>query len=199
MGRSSGGFTAFYIDYDSLQEFQLVTDAAPAEVAVGGAYMNMVTKSGSNQVHGLLAAYYLTAATQAQLSLPQFNGAAVNAGSPFVMSRDTTANMGGPVIKDRWWMFGAYRRYDIKQNFLAVRKKDGTPISDINHQSDLVFRNDFQISSKNRLNLQMALQQPKPFLPPEHSLLLRERRSRRSSRPTSCKGSGRPISRRIWW
>lgn len=151
---SSGGFTAFYIDYDALQEFQLVTDAAPAEVAVGGTYMNIVTKSGSNQIHGMAAGYYLTNAWQSQINLPQFNGAAVNAGSPFVMSRDTSANLGAPILKDRLWIFGAYRRYDIKQNFLAVRKKDGSPISDVNHQSDITLRTDLQIDSKNRVNLQ---------------------------------------------
>ena len=37
--------------------------------------MNMVTKSGSNTLHGQAAAYYATAATQAAPKFPTFDGA----------------------------------------------------------------------------------------------------------------------------
>ena len=62
---ASGGYTQFYTNHDSFDEFQVVSDNAPASVPIGGIYMNMVTKSGSNQLHGQAALYYLTAATQA--------------------------------------------------------------------------------------------------------------------------------------
>lgn len=149
---SSGGFTQFYIDHDQLQEFQVVTDNAPASVSVGGIYMNMVTRSGSNQLHGLLAAYYATAALEAANNLPVFNGQPVNAGSPIVMTRDTTANLGGPLLRDRWWLFGAYRRYDIREDILAVRRQNGQPINDINHQTNTALRSDFQANARNRLS-----------------------------------------------
>jgi outer membrane receptor protein involved in Fe transport len=147
---SNGGYTSFYINQDSLQEFQVVTDQAPAEVGVGGVYMNMVTKSGSNQIHGLLADYYLTSALQAQPELPTYNGQQVQAGSPFVMSEDSTASLGLPLIKDRWWLFGSFQRYDIREDILAVRLPDGSPINDINHQSNVDTRSDWQLNSRNR-------------------------------------------------
>ena len=147
---ANGGYTSFYVNHDALQEFQVVTDQAPAEVGVGGVYMNMVTKSGSNQIHGLLAGYYLTSAFEAQSKLPVFQGQAVQAGSPFVMSRDTTASLGLPLVKDRWWLFSSFRRYDIREDILAVRRADGSPINDINHQANVDTRSDWQINSKNR-------------------------------------------------
>jgi hypothetical protein len=147
---SSGGYTQFYIDHDQLQEFQVVTDSAPASVGIGGIYMNMVTKSGSNQFHGLAAIYYNTSALQAGSKLPSFNGQPIDAGSPMVMNRDSTVNAGGPLLKDRWWIFGAYRRYDLRQDILAVRKQNGQPINDINHQSNTALRSDFQLNPRNR-------------------------------------------------
>jgi hypothetical protein len=147
---ASGGYTQFYIDHDQLQEFQVVTDSANASVGIGGIYMNMVTKSGSNQVHGLAAIYYNTAALQAASKLPTFNNQPIDAGSPMVMNRDTTVNAGGPLIRDRWWLFGAYRRYDLRQDILAVRKQNGQPINDINHQTNTALRSDYQLNSKNR-------------------------------------------------
>jgi len=98
---SNGGYTSFYVNHDSLQEFQVVSDQAPAEVGVGGIYMNMITKSGSNEIHGRLSAYYLTSAFQAEQNLPVYKGQAVQAGTPFVMSRDTTGSVGLPFIKNR--------------------------------------------------------------------------------------------------
>ncbi len=147
---ANGGYTSFYVNHDALQEFQVVSDQAPAEVGVGGIYMNMVTKSGSNQIHGLLAGYYLTSAFQAQQNLPTYKGAVVQAGSPFVMSRDTTASIGGPLIKDRWWLFGSFRMYDIREDILAIRRQNGQPVNDSNHQWNTDTRSDWQINSKNR-------------------------------------------------
>ncbi len=154
---SSGGFTAFYIDHDSLQEFQVVTDSAPAEVGVGGVYMNMVTKSGSNQIHGMAALYYTSAAFHSGEPSLQFAGNPDPVGSPMIMNRDSTVNAGAPLIKDRWWIFGAYRRYDIKESILAINKpasEGGGPIADTNHQTNTVLRSDFQINAKNRVNFQ---------------------------------------------
>src|SRR5258708_32061223 len=76
---ANGGYTQFYTDHDSFEEFQVVADNAPSSVSIGGVYMNMVTKSGSNTLHGQAAMYYATAATQASPSAPTFSGAPVPA------------------------------------------------------------------------------------------------------------------------
>jgi len=153
--------TGFYVDYDSFQEVQMVTDAAPPEVPIGGSYMNMITRSGSNLFHGLAAAYYLDSATQATITPPIFKGVPVsNAGSPFIRALDATVNAGGPIIKDRWWIFGAYRSYDLKQLLLNSPTRDaqgnltGGHGTDVNHQTNTTLRNDIKINSKNQLNLQ---------------------------------------------
>jgi hypothetical protein len=149
---SSGGYTSFYIDDDSLSELQVVTDSAPAEVAVGGVYMNMVPKSGSNQMHGLAALYYQSAGTQATISDPTYDGAAVPAGTPFIMARDVATNLGGPLLRDKWWLFGSWRLYDLKESVLSVTNPDGTPVTDPNHQSNTTLRSDYALNANNRLN-----------------------------------------------
>jgi hypothetical protein len=149
---STGGYTQFYTNHDSFDEFQVVADNAPASVAIGGVYMNMVTKSGSNQLHGMAAAYYLTAGTQAGVKFPQFNGSPVTSGNPFDMTRDTSASAGGPLIKDKWWLFGSYRRYDLRQRILSVQNPNGSPVVDVNHQSNTDLRSDYQVNSKNKFS-----------------------------------------------
>jgi len=149
---ANGGYTQFYTNHDSFDEFQVVADNAPASVPIGGIYMNMVTKSGSNQLHGLAAAYYLTAATQAGVKQPVFQGSPVPTGSPFDMTRDTSTSLGGPLMRDRWWLFGSYRRYDLNQRILAVTDQAGNAVKDINHQTNTDLRSDFQVNSKNKFS-----------------------------------------------
>jgi hypothetical protein len=149
---SSGGYTSFYIDDDSLSELQVVTDSAPADVAVGGVYMNMVPKSGSNQMHGLAAMYYQSAGTQATISDPVYDGVPVPSGTPFIMARDIATNLGAPFIRDKWWIFGSWRLYDLKESVLSVTNPDGTPVTDPNHQSNTTLRSDYALSANNRVN-----------------------------------------------
>jgi hypothetical protein len=149
---ANGGYTQFYTNHDSFDEFQVVADNAPASVPIGGVYMNMVTKSGSNQLHGLAAIYYLTAATQAGVYFPNYSGSPAKSGSPFDMTRDTSASLGGPLIKDKWWLFGSYRRYDLRQRILSVTDQAGNPVVDVNHQTNTDLRSDYQINSKNKFS-----------------------------------------------
>ena len=149
---ANGGYTQFYTNHDSFGEFQVVSDNNPGSISISGIYMNMVTKSGSNSVHGGGAAYYGTAALQASPKFPTFNGSPVVSGSPTQMVRDTTVNLGGPLMKDKWWLFGSYRRYDLRSEFLAVLDQNGNPIADPNHQTNTDLRSDWQLNPKNKLS-----------------------------------------------
>ena len=149
---ANGGYTQFYTNHDSFDEFQVVADNAPASVPIGGIYMNMVTKSGSNQLHGQAVFYYLTTGLQAGVKFPSYNGKPVTSGSPFDMTKDISASLGGPLIKDRWWLFGSYRRYDLRQRILSVTDQAGSPVVDVNHQTNTDLRSDFQVNSKNKFS-----------------------------------------------
>lgn len=174
LNATSGTSTDFYVDPYSFSEAQVVTDAAPPEIPTGGAYLNMITRQGSNDIHGFVAFNYEGDKTQRQIQPPVFTpliaGAApvtvLNAGSPFIRAYDFAADAGGPVIKDRWWIFGAYREYQLKQQLFASPLPDSVtgappPVNnpglygfgtDVNHQSNTTLRNDFQINSKNVFN-----------------------------------------------
>jgi hypothetical protein len=149
---SNGGYTQFYTNHDSFDEFQVVADNAPASVPIGGVYMNMVTKSGSNDLHGRIGLYYLTAGMQAGVKFPKYNGSPVTSGSPFDMTKDATASLGGPILKDKWWVFGSYRRYDLRQRILSVTDQAGSPVVDVNHQTNTDLRSDYQVNSKNKFS-----------------------------------------------
>ncbi len=172
LNSASGPYTDYYFDYYSFQEMQVITDAAPPEVPTGGAYLNMITRQGSNDVHGFVAMNYEDDKTQAGIKAPTYtdiNGnsqVVLNAGSPFIRAYDFAAEAGGPIIKDRVWLFGAYRAYQLKQQLFASPLPNpitGAPApstnpglygfgTDINHQSNTTLRADYQINNKNVVN-----------------------------------------------
>ncbi|HXP38918.1 MAG TPA: hypothetical protein VN833_01550, partial [Candidatus Acidoferrales bacterium] len=96
---------------DSLEELKVTTSNSEADSGrSSGGQVSLVTKSGTNHVHGSLYIYNrptFTAANDwfnkaAQISQDEPNTA------PFLLRNTFGANVGGPIIKDRLFFFAAY-------------------------------------------------------------------------------------------
>src|SRR5262249_28642304 len=106
-----GDIFAVNLNYDAIQDVEV--KALGAEASDGssmvGQYMNIVTKSGGNDVHGSAALFII----------PQsFNGSNVD-GIPANQREDYQPDLtlGGPIKRDRVWFFSAYRRVQTDQTF----------------------------------------------------------------------------------
>ncbi len=92
---------------DAMQEFNVETDNLSAQYGIGaGAVVNMVTKSGTNEIHGDLFEFVR-------------NGD-FNARNFFAPTQDTLkrnqygAAIGGPIIKNKLFYFGTYQGTKIR-------------------------------------------------------------------------------------
>jgi hypothetical protein len=96
---------------DSLEELKVTTSNSDADTGrSSGGQVSLVTKSGTNHIHGSLYAYNRSSIGQAN---DWFNKAAQlqqgDPNSPSLLVRNTFgANVGGPIIKDRLFFFAAY-------------------------------------------------------------------------------------------
>jgi hypothetical protein len=101
-----------------VSEVQLKTSGFEAEFGgASGGVISVVTKSGTNQWHGEFGSAFTTSKLNAgpRSSFHEFRN---DASEPFVYSyrnaKDSytnyfpTANLGGPIVKDRLWFFGSY-------------------------------------------------------------------------------------------
>jgi hypothetical protein len=147
----NGGATAFYFDHDSFSEINIMTNGAPAEVGTGGVYMNMVTKSGGNKLQGGTSFFYEDDSFQGDNVSDELREQGVSNGNPLNYLFDFNAHIGGPIIQDKAWFFSSYRRYDIDRDVLGITRADGTPATDVNHQTNVIGKVTTQINEANKL------------------------------------------------
>jgi Carboxypeptidase regulatory-like domain len=92
---------------DSIQEFRVEENSMNAEFGRGGAMVNIVLRSGTNQLHGAaweflrndkLDAHNYFATSQLGFQRNQYGG-----------------QLGGPIIKDKMFIFGSIQRSDIRE------------------------------------------------------------------------------------
>lgn len=112
-GRNAGNFGGVnYVDVlsmESIQEVRVVKGVLPAEYggALGG-QIDVVTRSGTNQLHGSL--------------FENFQKESLNSRDPFLASKvpftynQFGGSVGGPVKKNRIFLFGAYEGYRETQD-----------------------------------------------------------------------------------
>jgi outer membrane receptor protein involved in Fe transport len=102
---SDTGSSWWYINPDTIEEVQVMGVGAPAEFGqMLGAAFNVVTKSGSNEFHGGVNAYFQTdSLTDTNVELedsewPSFHRDKL---------QDISVTLGGPIVRDRLWFFVA--------------------------------------------------------------------------------------------
>jgi hypothetical protein len=130
-GGGAGGSTMVYYDQGMFEEVDFKTSAIPAEVSIGGVFMNMVTKAGGNNWRGDIRYYFANDAMQNENFAEVTKTYNFAGGNPVVTQYDFNATAAGPVKKDTIWFFGSYRRWRVDKYVLAVLNADGShPVDD---------------------------------------------------------------------
>jgi carboxypeptidase family protein/TonB-dependent receptor-like protein len=110
------------ISQDAVHEFQIATSRFSAELGrTGSSVINVVTKSGANDLHGSTAIYWRDRRLQ---GLPATFDR--NSGQEPPFDREQfSATLGGPIKKDRAWWFGSFE-YRNQDGALLVGQRDTT-------------------------------------------------------------------------
>ncbi len=106
------------LPFEFVQELEIKTGAYGADIgkSTGGVF-NVITKSGTNEFHGDAFAYFVTEGMVRSVkgeAIP-FTGAAPNGYSEL----DAGFDIGGPIVKDKLFFFGAFNPQRRKNFFLT--------------------------------------------------------------------------------
>jgi hypothetical protein len=126
-----GGATMLYYDQGMFEEVNYMTSAIPAEVLAGGVSINMVTKDGGNQWRGEMRYNFANDDLQSenwadtQAINPTFLG------NPTKKTYDLNIAGGGPIVRNRIWVNGTYRKWVVNK-LVNARNADGSQALDDN-------------------------------------------------------------------
>ena len=105
---NSGGGSQIGVNVDAIAEFKIQTSSYDAEFGrAGGAAMNVVIKSGTNQIHGTAFEFFQNSVLNAQLffaTTPQLSAKYNQPGG----------TIGFPIIKNKLFFFGDYQLTDSR-------------------------------------------------------------------------------------
>lgn len=113
-----GGTAWSFVNYNIVEEVQLVGLGAPAEYgSFTGVVFNSVTKSGGNEYKGLFDVYYSDDSLSEDIS----DSSLSNLNPRTESFLDVTAQLGGPISRDKLWFF-------LSGQFLEEETTFGGPI-----------------------------------------------------------------------
>ena len=107
---SVNGGAASQFNQETIAEFQVLTAGFRAEFGqASGAIVNVITKSGGNEYHGLASLFFRNNVFDSSNSLDP-----TQTDAPFLQRWDYSLALGGPIVKDKVFFFGSGER--IREN-----------------------------------------------------------------------------------
>jgi hypothetical protein len=145
---------------DAIEEIEILSLGAPAEYGnLTGAVYNIVTRQGTNQFHGDFAFYLqtdgLTSNNSKSLANPDgtFVDACPTEGRcPWTRDRytDWSAQIGGPIVKDKLWFFLSYGNQ--RDYYWDVGVDSSNPLTAVRARTDRYFgKVNWQLSQKHKI------------------------------------------------
>jgi hypothetical protein len=177
-GEQRGGQRpAFTFNLDAVQDFVVVADGANAEFGrSSGGFINVITKSGTNELHG--SAHYFGKYDGLSADFSHTSpGDDVTGFTPDFAQHQFGATVGGPLVRDKAFFFLAYDQQEYNetkqtdrlglidpalQNFVNTATFGGAtpplandfgPISRTNDANALLAKLDFRLSQKHSASL----------------------------------------------
>ena len=107
VGRTGSGRAPYQFSQDAVKEFQVNNNSYSAEYGrAGGAVINVVTKSGTNEYHGNVFDYYRDKSLNKNDYINVING---RAKSPYHYDQ-YGLSLGGPILRDKHFFFANWDR-----------------------------------------------------------------------------------------
>jgi hypothetical protein len=125
------GASGAYYDFDAFQEIQVATGGSDPSIAAAGVTLNMVTKRGTNDVHGSGRIFLTPEETEATNIPDEAIEQGITRTNRIDSVRDYGVEVGGPAWRDHVWLWGAYGRTDVNTT-TAGGGRDNTQLENYN-------------------------------------------------------------------
>ncbi|HEX6878771.1 MAG TPA: TonB-dependent receptor [Terriglobales bacterium] len=146
---------------DAVEEFQIATNQYSAALGrSSSSVINIVTRGGTNQLHGTVAFFERDKSLQAE----PLAFTALSAGTPPFRRQQYAASIGGPIRQNKaWWFVSVEDRQQIGGQLVATRdtQNHAFPMSFVEeplHDWLATSRLDFQLTNRDRFSIRDSMQ-----------------------------------------
>jgi hypothetical protein len=143
------GASPTYFDQDAFEEIQISTGGNDIRIQTGGVGLNFVTKRGGNSLRGTARGFFTHDALEASNVPAELTalGVTPDTADHNEQIADYGIDVGGPIVKDKLWFWGAYAKQDIRLARSAGKLIDKTLLVDMNAKLN------WQATSKDMVSL----------------------------------------------
>ena len=148
-----------YEDYGTYEEMNVSTNAKGAEQLNAGITLALTVKSGSNNFHGNLSTGYQNGSMQSDNVTADLLAKGYSPGSSkYTHFTDYYGDIGGPIMRDKLWFYGAYRNgYQGTFTPGFVSQVGGTPAVFYTNLVSPTIKLSYQLSQKQKIDAYWAL------------------------------------------
>jgi hypothetical protein len=114
-GIEGDGAIQNYFNQGMFEEMSYQTSALTADVQSSGVRLNMIPREGGNQFKGFMFLSHTPGAWQSDNFSDELRATGLRAPNRVVRIFDQNPGFGGPVMRDRLWFFGSFRRWGVDQ------------------------------------------------------------------------------------
>ncbi len=160
---SGTGGSQFYYDIDSFDEMQIAMNSHGADVQTPGVILNMVPRAGTNLFRGSGSVYYGNDTIQSDNVDDDLRVRGVDRASNLKSYFDGGFDLGGPIVSNRVWFWGAFRYQEIERFVTGTRNVDGTFPIDRTFLWYPTAKVNWQVNADHNASVFFNMQQKKRF------------------------------------
>ena len=123
---NSSGNSSYQINSLSVQEFVAQTSGIGADTNADGAVINTIPKEGSNSFNGILTGFFTNQNFESNNLTPELNAQGAQEPNRTIKMFDQGISVGGPIVRDRLWYFGAVRSWGFSRKVAGTSWNQST-------------------------------------------------------------------------
>ncbi|MCI0415418.1 TonB-dependent receptor [bacterium] len=143
------GASPTYYDFDAFEEIQIMSGGSDASVQAKGVVVNLVTKRAGNKLEANASYYFTNESLQSDNTPEELIELGVLRSNRIDQVYDVGFDIGGPIVKDRLFAWGAWRRNQIDLFTRVTDPNTGLSLSDKTKLTDLNFKANFNANAAN--------------------------------------------------
>lgn len=162
----NGGSVNYYLDTFQAEQVNYKTGQTPAEEPVGGVIVNVVTRTGSNTLHGQGMYSWTTQGLQSSNVSPELRTQLLAGVPPAALAAnpditpaaridalfDSAVALGGPILRDRLWFMGELKYGQSNIYKVGSYNSDGTQLLSDNTLKDYFGKLSWAVGKNTQLH-----------------------------------------------